>query len=316
MIVTVTPNPAYDVTYRIRTGLTPGVVHRVGEVRRRVGGKGVNVARVLGALGEPVRALTWADVAFGAAAAAEGLVVEVVPGPSPVRTTLVIHDADDTTTSLWERGQPVTTEQASGLVEHVARATVAAGPPAALVVSGSLPPGAPTDLLSRLAASARGLDVPVVVDTSGPALAAAARAPGVVITPNTDELTELTGEAVRTADVVPQMTRTLCGPGRLAAVAATLGPEGIVVTTGDAAWHARLDRPLDGNPTGAGDAAVAALAAGLARGHSWPEIAAAAVACASAAVLAPVAGEVDPHVRDDLATRVRVRPLGDHEGVR
>ena len=53
MIVTVTCNPAVDLTYRVPR-LTPGAVHRVARVEERAGGKGVNVARVLAQLGESV----------------------------------------------------------------------------------------------------------------------------------------------------------------------------------------------------------------------------------------------------------------------
>jgi tagatose 6-phosphate kinase len=48
-----------------------------------------------------------------------------------------------------------------------------------------------------------------------------------------------------------------------------------------------------GNPTGAGDAAVAALAAGLAAGVTWPERLAGAAALSAAAVHAPAAGDFD-----------------------
>ena len=55
-----------------------------------------------------------------------------------------------------------------------------------------------------------------------------------------------------------------------------------------------LPQPLTGNPTGAGDACVAALAAGLLNPLPWPELLADAVACSAAAVASPVAGAVDP----------------------
>ncbi|NBH08091.1 PfkB family carbohydrate kinase, partial [Amycolatopsis sp. SID8362] len=59
MIVTVTPNAALDVTYTV-DGLVPDAVHRARDVRHRAGGKGVNVARVLHALGVDVHAIATA----------------------------------------------------------------------------------------------------------------------------------------------------------------------------------------------------------------------------------------------------------------
>lgn len=55
MILTVTANPALDVTYRVGT-LVPHGTHRVSAVAERAGGKGLNVARVLHTLGVPVLA--------------------------------------------------------------------------------------------------------------------------------------------------------------------------------------------------------------------------------------------------------------------
>jgi tagatose 6-phosphate kinase len=46
MIVAVCLNPAIDITYTVAQ-LRPGTSHRVLEVRRRAGGKGVNVAAIL-----------------------------------------------------------------------------------------------------------------------------------------------------------------------------------------------------------------------------------------------------------------------------
>ena len=60
---------------------------------------------------------------------------------------------------------------------------------------------------------------------------------------------------------------------------------------------------LRGNPTGAGDAAAAAFAVALRDGVAWPEALAEAVALSGAAVVTPVAGEVD------LPTYARLRPL-------
>jgi len=55
-----------------------------------------------------------------------------------------------------------------------------------------------------------------------------------------------------------------------------------------------------GNPTGAGDALTAALAAGLHSGAPWPEPLRDGVACAAAAVACEVAGEIDLALRERL----------------
>ncbi|MCG0290357.1 PfkB family carbohydrate kinase, partial [Streptomyces sp. PSAA01] len=65
-------------------------------------------------------------------------------------------------------------------------------------------------------------------------------------------------------------------------------------------------RRLAGNPTGAGDAAVAGLLSGLVEEAPWPDRLARAVALSAAAVRAPVAGEFDRAVYDEVLAGVEV----------
>lgn len=305
LIISVTPNPAWDLTYEV-AALRPGEVHRVGRVHRRLGGKGVNVARVLSQLGEPVTAVLLGTPALAAADVPFGL--HVVPGLDQVRQTLVVHGADGVTTSLWEPGAPAAPDAGERVTERV---TELLGGGGALVVSGSLPPGLDPGLPAALAAGAISRGLPAVVDADGEALATAARVPGVVVKPNADELERLAGHRpAGVAETVAVAAGLLAGPGGAAAILATLGGAGIVAVTPGGAWHGRLATPLDGNPTGAGDAAVAAAASNLARpGWTWPALVKDAVALSAAAVLSPVAGEVDTASYAKLRARVEINEM-------
>ncbi|MGW6775558.1 PfkB family carbohydrate kinase, partial [Streptomyces sp. NPDC055037] len=64
--------------------------------------------------------------------------------------------------------------------------------------------------------------------------------------------------------------------------------------------------PVRGNPTGAGDSAVAGLLSGLVEQLPWPARLARAVALATATVLAPTAGEFDAEAYEQLLPRVTV----------
>lgn len=303
MILTVTCNPALDVTYRVDR-LRPGAVHRVSETFVRPGGKGVNVARVLHQLGEPVRALGLADAGFAARLATFGVPASFVEAMPEVRRTVVVHDA--ATTSLWERGHPVTSDAVQRLVgtvvEHLVEARV-------LVVSGSLPPGVPVDLPLRLAGLAAEASVPVVLDLDDEPLAAAAHGGGAVLTPNADELARLLGAV---DDPVASVRALAARTG--APVVLTLGERGLLATDGTTCWRATLPHPVRGNPTGAGDAVTAGIARGLARSRDWPDILRDAVALGTAAVAVPTAGEVDlaayeSHLADALVEVVDPAPV-------
>lgn len=305
MILTVTLNPAYDITYGIER-LEPGTVHRVASVRQRVGGKGLNVARVLHSLGISVLATGLASREFADEAERE-LPADFVLGLPWVRRTIVIHESGGGhgTTGLWEPGA---VPEGSAAERLVTRVRGLLGRARGLVVSGSLPPQVDSELPAELARMAIGFGIPAVCDVSGTALQHAARVPGVVLMPNADELFELTGSTPRTGGEVVAAARPLLDAG-VGAVIATRGADGMVAVTGAGSWSARLPQPITGNTTGAGDAAAAAVIAGLAADQvpDVPALLADAVATSAAAVAAPLAGEIDHPSRTRLRPTVRVQ---------
>lgn len=303
MIVTLTPNPAWDVSYRVDE-LAPGTTHRVREVHGRAGGKGVNVARVLHQLGVPTLVVAPVGGSVGellrADLAAAGIGHGLLDVSGTTRTTVAVV-SDDDATLFNEPGAPLGEERWRRLTELIgARLPTAT----ALVCSGSLPSGTDPARVADLVGAARRHAVPVLVDTSGPALLTAAEAGADVLKPNAAELARATGhdDALRGA-------RELRAHGA-GAVVVSRGPDGMLAATGDGGFEAVPPHPVHGNPTGAGDAAVAALAAGFASGAVWPELLSTAVAWSAAAVAAPVAGAVDTRTLAEVTGTVTVRELG------
>ncbi|RSS80032.1 1-phosphofructokinase, partial [Streptomyces sp. WAC02707] len=85
----------------------------------------------------------------------------------------------------------------------------------------------------------------------------------------------------------------------------SLGPEGLLAATPEGLWRAAPPAPVKGNPTGAGDSAVAGLLSGLVDGVPWPDRLVRAVALSAATVLSPVAGEFDAGAYEELLGRVK-----------
>ncbi|GAB2563084.1 hexose kinase [Nocardia heshunensis] len=307
MILTVTMNPAYDLTYRLEQ-LERGRAQRVLSVEQRLGGKGINVMRVLTQLGSAARATGFADHTFAAAAAAE-FPADFVPALPWVRRTLVISEScDGTATGLWEPGAYVHEPHA---VDRLADRIAFLLPELrGVVVSGSLPGGIDDGVPADLARAAVAAGVPTVCDVDGPALKLAATVPGVVLMPNQDELERLTGVVAERPEAVVRAARPLLDAG-VRAVIATRGTAGMIAVTTAGAWSARLPKPLAGNPTGAGDAAAAAVIRALAatREPDWPAVLTDAVATSAAAVVIPVAGQIDLTLRDRLTPTVQVTDL-------
>ncbi|AAT89653.1 ribokinase [Leifsonia xyli subsp. xyli] len=280
MILTVTPNPAIDLTYRV-PALEAGETHRVAPPTARAGGKGLNVARVIAQTGVAAFALTTAGGASGLRLAgdleASGIPSELVPVAAPTRATVAI---------LAETGGALSAAEWNALRESANRL---AGPATALVGSGSLPPDAPDDIYAELVAIALAHRIPSVIDADGRSLLAAAEAGASVLKPNRRELAGAAG----TDDPVAGARLLLDAGAGLVLV--SLGGDGMLaVRPGAEPAGVRLPEPLSGNATGAGDAAVAAVATALAAGEDDPLVLLRRAAAWSAAVLAPLAGELDP----------------------
>ncbi|GGR57036.1 tagatose 6-phosphate kinase [Nocardioides luteus] len=293
MILTITLNPAVDVTYEVDE-LVPHATHRVRAVREQAGGKGVNVSRVLHQVGHPTMATgllggPTGDLVRGRLAAA-GIETAFTPITATTRRTVVVTDTEDATV-FNEPGPAVTDAEWSAFTGSLNALSTGA---TCVVMSGSLPAGVDPAAYAELCAL---LPVPAVVDTSGPALLAAAEAGANLLKPNAAELSEATG--IQDTYAAAQHLRDRGAT----TVVVTRGADGMLAVTPDGTWSARLGERIAGNPTGAGDAATAALAAGHATGADWPERLREAVAWSAAAVPVPHAGEVD------LPTLDRLRPL-------
>jgi tagatose 6-phosphate kinase len=300
VILTVTLNTALDITYRVGS-LRPHASHRVSEVTERPGGKGVNVARVLAALGHEVTVTGFTGGATGRVvreklAAVPGVVDALVPISGATRRTIaVVDERTGDTTQLNEPGPFVTPTEWSSFQEAYGDLLPSAS---AVALCGSLPPGVPVGAYAGLVRTARAAGVPVLLDTSGEALRRGVAARPDIIKPNTDELAELTGshEPLRaTQDARRRGAR---------AVVASLGAEGLLAVTPEGRWRASPPTSVRGNPTGAGDSVVAGLLSGLVEHLPWPTRLTRAVALSVATTLSPVAGEFDPTAYKGLLEQV------------
>ncbi|KAB1654800.1 1-phosphofructokinase family hexose kinase [Pseudoclavibacter chungangensis] len=318
MIVTVTPNPALDVTYTVPE-VRLGASQRVADVAEQAGGKGINVARVLASAGVGAEAVAPLGGASGDVfrddLAAAGVPFTAVPVATPLRRTLSIVTPAETT-NLNETGGPLAPFETAALVAAVDARLVAAraaGPdqPIVLVVAGSFPPGTPTSLVGHLVDAGRRVGAVVIVDTSKAYLDAAVDAGADLVKPNEHEIEAVTG-----------LPDPLAGARALARrsggiVLASLGARGLAAVRADGPIVAVAPgAPVAGNTTGAGDAVVAAIAAVIdAAPSSDPFLPfdaeriettlRTAATWAAAAVLAPVAGALADTT--DLAERLRLQ---------
>jgi tagatose 6-phosphate kinase len=288
VILCVTLNAALDVTYRVEE-VRWHAGNRVAEVAHRAGGKGVNVARVLHVLGEEVLVTglvggdTGAQIRADVRAAGLAEEFQDVTGESR-RTLAVVDAAAGDATGFWEPGPAISPRDWTLFLDRYQRLLAGAR---AVVLTGSLPPGLSPEVYADLVHLARKAEVPVVLDADAEALAAGVSAEPDIVKPNLDELRRATGFT----DLLPGADALRDRGAR--AVVVSAGADGLVASTPEGRWAARPPARVSGNPTGAGDASVAALVRGLVADTSWPERLADAVALSASAVLEPLAGDVD-----------------------
>ena len=256
MIVTVTPNPSVDRTYRL-VDLVPGTLNRAEAVTVEASGKGVNVSRVLLQLGVTTRAVVTTGGMEGRLLAElmADLPVDLVEVAGHTRINVTLVRPGQEPTKVNEPGAALSVAEGDTLIAAAEKLVTHAD---WLACCGSLPAGTDPELVARLVAVGRAAGVPVVVDSSGAALAAAVTAGADLVKPNADELADLMGGGLSALDAA-RLTQARTG----GTVLASLGAGGALLITPDGGWHAVPPRITPVNPTGAGDALLAGYLAAV-----------------------------------------------------
>ncbi|QJU53120.1 PfkB family carbohydrate kinase [Herbiconiux sp. KACC 21604] len=264
-IVTLTPAPAIDLTYRLGA-LELGEVNRAVEVHAELSGKGVNVARAVALSAIPVAAVL-ALGSQGEALAREGGFAELlagVPDGGRTRINTTLLDASGTTTKVNESPVPVTPALWRAIAERTERELERLDAEW-LVVSGSIPVlaggGGPVPFLDAVRRAAeRG--VRVAVDTAGASLRSVVGdlAPVALLKPNTHELAELTGLELRTLGDVTDAALRLHDAG-CDIVYVSMGADGALAVSDEGVMRAFAPATVV-NTAGAGDASLAGFLVG------------------------------------------------------
>ncbi|PKO40928.1 MAG: phosphofructokinase [Betaproteobacteria bacterium HGW-Betaproteobacteria-3] len=287
-ILTLTMNPALDV-WTSTERVTGTHKLRCSAAQWHPGGGGINVARVLRRLGSDCLALYLAGGMTGQRLT-QLLEAEQVP-----RQCIDIAGETRESFSVHERASgldyrfvlPGPTLRPHEWDACIAYLRALAPAPRYLVVSGSLPPGAPRDLHAQLARLARASGSRLVVDTSGPALAAALEEGVYLIKPSLRELRELTGQPLTHEPQWLAAAQQIVCDGRAEMVALSLGAQGAVLVSRDATVRAQgLAVPV-ASTIGAGDSFLGGLLWALSRAMPLEQALRQAMAAGAAALLGP-----------------------------
>jgi 1-phosphofructokinase family hexose kinase len=307
-VLCVTPNVSIDRTLVV-PDFSAGGIWRAAEVSAVCGGKGVNVARAVVALGHRA---TCAGMLAGHTgrlaaefAAAEGLRAVWTWTPGETRTCVIIVGSEGAATVINEPGCTVSAAHWDRFASDVA--TAAGGSINAVCISGSMPPGAPEGALRELIERAGRNGCPVWVDASGTALAEAMTATPIGIKVNAQEAAALVGQPVVSAEGAAIAAEAIRRRGT-PRVAITLGAAGAVLASDGIRLWARPPAVAEVNATGSGDCFLAGLVAGWHERGSPEEALRLATAAGAANALRATVGVSTAHVAALLA-KTTLTPL-------
>ena len=309
MIITVTLNPALDKTV-ILPGFAVNTVNRVSATRLDPGGKGINVSKVVKALGGKTLALGVLGGAAGgyiqAAMDKMELPNDMVLTGEITRTNLKIIDPLlQTNTDINEPGGPVS-EETLDAVWH--KLTKAVKPGDTVVLAGKNPPGMPDSRLAEWVTRLHGMKVYTCVDTVGEPMQQAIAAQPDIIKPNREELAEIAGRRMVTDDDVLTAARELVGRG-VGLVTASLGADGAIFVTRNQAFRGYAPKVSVVSVVGAGDAMMAALTHYSAAGCSLEETARRSIAVSVASVMCSGSEAPELNMILPLIDQVRLEKL-------
>lgn len=306
-IVTITPNPAVDLSTVVNT-VSPTLKLRGISQRRDPGGGGVNVARVIKRLGGEACAIYPVGGAIGTLLRelldSEGIASQTFAIEGETREDFFVSETSTGHHYRFILPGPCLQE---GEWQECLKLVAAIEPfPRFVVASGSLPAGTPDDFYARVARIAKQRGARMILDTSGPALAAAVDEGVDLIKPNLREMRELSGTDPSDAREWEEAAKAVVRAKRVSVVALTMGHLGAALVTQDRILRAKPLAIAPRSAVGAGDSFLAALVWKLAMGADLIDCFRLAVAAGAAALLNPGTELCHPHDVKRLAAEAVV----------
>ncbi|OMP76603.1 MULTISPECIES: 1-phosphofructokinase family hexose kinase [unclassified Chitinophaga] len=303
-IITFTFNPAIDKSTTINH-LVPEKKLACSPPVFEPGGGGINVARAIRNLGGHATAVYlsggYTGRFFSSLIEKEHLDAINVTISGKTRENLVVMDVS--TNQQYRFGMPgptVSEKEWQPCLEIIGKCAA----DDFIVVSGSLPPGMPPEVMGEIAAIVKKRRARLVVDISGEALACALKEGVYLIKPNLTELELLIGNSHLSEQDVYQESRQIINRGQSAAVVVSLGAAGAILVTKDE--QVMIPAPLvkSVSTVGAGDAMLAGIVYKLSKGAGFLGAIRYGIACGAAATLHPGTALCQPEDVEKLFQQV------------
>jgi len=285
MIYTVTLNPAIDKTLII-DNFTPNTVNRAELLRSDVGGKGINVSKVIKNLGGQSIAMGILGGQGGKficdTLIKTGVLTDFIFIEGEVRVNFKIVDKiKNTNTDINELGfcvdNAIADELLGTLLSKIKKNDV-------VVLAGSLPRGLSSKTYAHWITECKKMGARVFLDADGECFAEGLEAKPYLIKPNIDELSSFSGRELNSVADIKEMALKIVDSG-VAKVVVSLGSKGALFADRNGAFLAEGIKVDVKSTVGAGDSMVAALALSEQSRIDFKKAARTAIASATAKVM-------------------------------
>jgi len=306
MVITVTLNPALDKTAELQD-LKVGALNRLQQIRTDVGGKGINVSKMISALGGDTIATGFVGGGSGEEIVQTLERMEIptdfVKVQGVTRTNLKVLDKGSRLTELNEPGVSVTEKEVEELLQKIARII---SRDTIFVLSGSLCQGVDSEFYARLVRAIHQQAGRVFLDVDGEAFHAAVKEKPEFVKPNKHELLEffgLNGEFTMTD--LQELCRQLMAYG-IPRMALSLGAEGALFFDGNVCTKGAGLKVNAHSSVGAGDSMMGAFAYAADQKMSWEESTRLALAASAGAVTTIGTKAPAKELVESLLTQVKI----------
>ena len=260
MIYTVTFNPAIDYVVEL-VSFNIGEVNRTTREYMNLGGKGVNVSRVLTNLEIP-------NTALGFVAGFTGEALKTGLGEMGVKTDFIRLKEGNTRINVNIKGISETDINARGpeisdeAIEELYSKLDNLKDGDILVLAGSIPASLPSDMYERIMSRLYGKGIRFVVDATKDLLMKSLKYEPFLIKPNNHELGEIFGLQLKNDDEIIYYARELKKKGAKNVLVSMAGDGAVLVDENNIAHRIGTPKGKVVNSVGAGDSMVAGFLAG------------------------------------------------------
>jgi len=309
-IITVTANTAIDLFIEVE-GLTASDNILAKNRTDFACGKGINVAKSIESLDNPVSCLGFAgnqSLAAFNALNTDLLRVDLTAVAGKTRTNITLFDsAHDKETHIRTTGFTVTDNDCQKLIEKIDASAEAAD---IVILSGSLPPGAPGNLYQFIIELCHSKAAMAFLDTSGTGLMSGIKAGPYLIKPNQQELEDIIGRPLPDEQSIVDAARAIIDQG-VKCVYVSRGEKGAIAVSEKLALAACVNH-VPGkivSKIGCGDAMVAGLAVATLGGLDLNGTLKSGVACGTANLFSKEPGSFNKNLLSDIADHVVIRRI-------